>query len=92
MKVKKPKKNVVKNVTKKVATPEPVLPLVAQPNSWYWALFYNTPEIVLTTSSAQYFYLHGDEHIRAIGLVKLIKFLGSRDEAVRKIQKGKEKA
>ena len=34
------------------------------PNTYYWALYYGEPEIVLTSKSGQTFYIHGDEFAR----------------------------
>lgn len=56
-------------------------PIIPEPNTYYWALFYGEKEIVLTAPhNANYFYLHGDEYMRKVDSagVQLVKKIWTR--------------
>ena len=84
---KKRKKKEVDTISKANSSEDSTkLPIVPKPDTWYFALFYDEPEVILTNHDAKFFYIHGDQYVRGIDKVVIKKEIASRAEALKKIK------
>ena len=76
----------VEKVDGATAFQPPVPPvMVPKPHWWYWAEVYGEPEIILMAANPQYFLLHADERAHNIAHARLIKAIGSREDAIARL-------